>query len=106
MIQSFQFKLSNERIRWFTDNQNVIIQNYSRNSTLQAEALAIFAVCMNNCIRIEPEWIPREQDQLATYYSRIIDHNDWMLNLVLFGWLDSLWGPTPLIDLETQLMPK
>ena len=32
VLQSFQFKLSNERIRWFADNQNVvrIIQNGSR----------------------------------------------------------------------------
>ena len=79
----------------YTDNQNVvrIIQNGSRNATLQAEALAIFAVCMNNSIHIEPEWIPREHNQLADYYSRIIDHDDWMLNPIAFGRLDSLWGP-------------
>ena len=50
-------------------------------------------MCVNNYIHIEPEWIPREQNQLADYYSRIIDHDDWMLNPAVFGWLDSLWGP-------------
>ena len=68
MLESFQAKLSNERIRWFTDNQNVvrIVQYSSKHSSLQAEALAIFAMCVNNCIHIESEWIPREQNQLLT----------------------------------------
>ena len=44
------------------DNQNVvrIVQYDSKNSTLQVEALAIFAMYVTNCIHIEPEWIPRE----------------------------------------------
>ena len=36
----------------------------SRKPTLQVEALAIFSICMNNLIRIEPEWIPRDQNKL------------------------------------------
>lgn len=67
VIKSFQAKLSNERIRWFTDNQNVIriVQYGSKNSALQAKSLAMFAMCVDNCICIEPEWIPRGQNQLA-----------------------------------------
>ena len=87
VLESFQSKLSNERIRWFTINQNVVrtVQYGSKNSTLQAEALAIFAICVNNHIHIEPKWIPREQNQLAHYYSRIIDYDDCMLNPAVFG---------------------
>ena len=87
VLESFQVKLSNERIRWFTDNQNVvrIVQYGSKNAALQSEALAIFSMCINNHIRIEPEWIPREQNQLADYYSRITDYDDWMLNPAVFG---------------------
>ena len=42
-LESFQAKLSNERIRLFTDCQNIvrIVQYGSKNSTLQAEAFAI-----------------------------------------------------------------
>ena len=29
-----------------------------------------------------------------------------MLNPEVFGWLDSLWGPTPLTDLQTLSMLK
>ena len=95
VLESFQLKLNNEHIKWFTDNQNVvrIVQYGSRNAALQAEALAIFSMCVNNHIHIEPEWIPREQNQLADYYSRIVDYDDWMLNPAVFAWLDSLWGP-------------
>ena len=93
--KSFQTKLRNERVRWFTDNQNVvkIVQHGSSKPALQAEALGIFSLCVNNYIRIEPEWIPREQNELADYYSRLVDYDDWMLNPVVFAWLDNLWGP-------------
>ena len=44
-LESFQAKLSNEHIRLFTDYQNIvtvrIVQYGSKNSALQAEALAI-----------------------------------------------------------------
>ena len=95
VLESFQSKLKNERVRWFTDNQNVvrIVQYGSKKPSLQAEALGIFSTCASNNIRIEPEWIPREQNELADYYSRIVDYDDWMLNPSVFSWLDSLWGP-------------
>ena len=44
VLESFQSKLKRERIRWFTDNQNVvrIVQQGSTKPSLQAEALGIF----------------------------------------------------------------
>ena len=95
VLEAFQSKLENEWVRWFTDNQNVvrIMQCGSRLPVLQAEALKIFSACVNHHIHIEPEWVPREQNELADYFSRIIDYDDWMLNPALFNWLNSLWGP-------------
>ena len=68
----------NHRIRWFTDNQNVvrIIQVGSGKENLQAEALRIFELTVRYSIRLEPEWIPREQNQTADYISRIIDYDN------------------------------
>jgi len=37
--------------------------------------------------------IPEEQNELADFYSRIVDYDDWMLNSMVFVWLDSLGGP-------------
>ena len=95
ILESFQTFLKNERVRWFSDNQNVvrIVQYGSRKPTLQAEALAIFSVCMRNLIRIEPEWIPREQNKFADYLSRLVEYDDWMLNPEVFSMLDAKWGP-------------
>ena len=108
VLELFQSKLKNERVRWFTDNQNVvrIVQYGSKKPSLQAEALGISSTCASNNIRIEPEWIPREQNDLADYYSRIVDYDDWMLNpLFLAGWI--LCGaPTLLIVLLTHLIPN
>ena len=45
ILESFQGKLANERVRWFTDNQNVvsIVQHGSPKVVLQVEALEIFS---------------------------------------------------------------
>ena len=98
----------NERVRWFTNNQNVvrIVQHGSGKPALQVEALGIFSLCVNNHIRIEPEWIPREENELADYYSRMVDYDDWMLNPEVFNWLDTIWGPILLIDSQVQRMLK
>ena len=98
-------KLKHERVHWFTDNQNVvrIVQFGCGKSNLQGEALGIFSVCVQGNIRLEPEWIPREKNELADYYSRMVDHDDWMLNPSIFTWLDAIWGPHT-IDRFTNAM--
>ena len=95
VLEAFASKLRNERVRWFTDNQNVtrIIATGSKKPDLQAEALAIFSTSVANNIRIEPEWIPREENELADYLSRIVDHDDWSLDGAIFQQLDHRWGP-------------
>ena len=88
-------KLENHRVRWFTDNQSVarIVLYGSRKPVLQKEALAIFTTCVNYHIQLEPEWIPREENEFADYLSKLVDYNDWMLNPKVFRELDSRWGP-------------
>ena len=58
--------LQNERLRWFSDNQNMlrIIETGSRNLGLQREAIEIYSIAMKGQVRIEPEWI-QEQNQQA-----------------------------------------
>ena len=95
ILESFYGQLENERIRWFTDNQNVvrIVLHGSKKPLLQQEALAIFATCMKGKIKLEPEWIPREENLWADYLSRMIDYDDWMLNPLVFNQLNARWGP-------------
>ena len=88
-------KLSNFRVRWFTDNQNVarILVVGSKKPLLQAVALRIFSLTVQSQIRLEPEWIPRELNERADYLSRIIDYDDWQLNPSVFSELEDCWGP-------------
>ena len=59
---------------------------------LQVEALKVFRACATHNIRIEPEWVPREKNQLADYFSRIIDEEDWYINPEVYKGLDEKWG--------------
>ena len=95
VLEALESKLSNERVRWFTDNQNVvrILQVGSRKPDLQAEALAIFSISLAQHIHIEPEWVPRRDNEVADYLSRIVDYDDWSLSHNTFRALDDAWGP-------------
>jgi len=48
---------------------------------------------MGSHIHIELEWVPRKQNQLADYYSRLVDYDNYSLNPMVFEWFNSLWGP-------------
>ena len=95
VLQSLAPKLANHRVRWFSDNQNVvrIIEVGSKQPHLHAIALKIFSLAVHSQVHLQPEWIPREQNEQADFLSRIIDVDDWMLNPVVFGQLDAIWGP-------------
>ena len=43
---------------------------------LQVIALEIFSVCISKSIHLEVEWIPRTENSLADYYSRMEDYDD------------------------------
>ena len=48
VLESFAEKLHNQRLHWFTDNQNVVrfVLRGNRKSIVQVKALAIFATCV------------------------------------------------------------
>ena len=95
VLDSLGHRLSNSRVRWFTDNQNVarILEVGSRKFDLQCEVVNVFNLMLKYQIRIEPSWIPREQNEYADYLSRIVDYDDWQLNPMIFSSLDSMFGP-------------
>ena len=95
ILQAYSKTLQGETVKWLTDNQNVvrIIEHGSRKPLLQEIAVNILSVLMGRAIRLEMAWVPREENQQADYLSRLIDHDDWMVNPFIFQWLDSVWGP-------------
>eukprot|EP00731_Ephydatia_muelleri_P022428 Em0015g11a len=95
VLDSIAPKLRNVRVRWFSDNQNVvrIIQVGSRKAHLQEQAMRVFETCIAYQNRLEPEWLPREENELADFISRIIDYDDWQVDPECFYDLDGIWGP-------------
>ena len=95
VLEALKCKLSNERVCWFTDNQNVvrILMVDSRKPELQAKALAVFSISLSHHLHKEPEWVPRKNNETADYLSRIVDYDDWSLSRSTFRDLDRQWGP-------------
>ena len=60
VLDSIAPKLRNVRVKWFSDNQNVvrILQVGSRKPHLQEQAMKVFQTCIDYQIRLEPDWLP------------------------------------------------
>ena len=81
-----------------SDNQAAvrIIEVGSRHAHLQEQAMAIHEVCTRHSIKIAAEWVPREKNQLADFYSKLVDMDDWQVEPSIFQLLDEKWGPHTL----------
>jgi len=53
-----------------------------------------------------PEWVPREENELADYYSKVVDVDDWQINPRLFQSLDEAWGPHTLDGFASLITKK
>ena len=42
-------------------------------------------ICVLHGIYIKPEWVPRSRNEQADYLSRIVDFDDWFVDLVFFA---------------------
>ena len=95
VLQSFASKLKGHAVKWFSDNQAVVrmVQVGSGKPHLQEGALSIFELCFQHNIKLEMEWVPRSANELPDYMSRVRDFDDWMVNPILFQYLDQIWGP-------------
>ncbi|CAC5365878.1 unnamed protein product [Mytilus coruscus] len=82
-------------VKIYTDNQNVvrITTAGSMNAELQVLAIEIFNLCVQNSISMEVEWVPREENKIADFYSKIFDFDDWHISDIHFKYFHSLWGP-------------
>ena len=95
VLCSFAEKMAGNTVKWFTDNQGVkqIISVGSKRSHLQDGAMAIFEVCFKHSITLEVDWVPRSLNERADFFSRIIDHDDWSVEMQIPG-NRLLLGPT------------
>lgn len=56
----------------------------NRKPLLQAEALIVFNLCVAHHLTIEPAWIPRKDNRVADYLSKVADEDNWMIHLMIF----------------------
>ncbi|VDI24030.1 Hypothetical predicted protein [Mytilus galloprovincialis] len=84
---SFKNVFEGKTLKWYTDNQNCvkIVKAGSMNEKLQILALSIFSVCIQKCISIDIQWIPRSQNSQADYISRMVDYEDWGVSNEFFS---------------------
>lgn len=95
VLQSLCLCLSNKLVKIYTDNQNVVrICNVgSMKPDLQTLALQIYQLCIRYSIVIELEWIPRDLNFVADYYSKLFDFDDWSISQHMFNFFNQKWGP-------------
>ena len=107
-LSSFKEAFESKVIKWFTDNQNCvkIVRSGSMNEKLQCIALSIFSICIEKCISIDIQWIPRTQNATADYLSKIIDHEDWGVSVEFFQFMNQLWGPHTVDRFASSLNTK
>ncbi|CAC5425737.1 unnamed protein product [Mytilus coruscus] len=98
--------IKDKRLKWFTDNQNVvsIITKGSMKGHLQDISCDIYQSCLRHNISLDVEWVPRTQNENADFISRIVDSDDWsVFNREIADLPDELLNSLNLIpDLLTE----
>lgn len=94
-IVSLISKIRNRTVKLYTDNQNVvkIIKSGSMKKSLHDIAINIFSNCIQNQILLEAEWIPRSENEVADYFSKMYDYDDWSISDTVFQFFNNKWGP-------------
>lgn len=94
VIESFKYILSKQCIQINVDSLNAsrILSVGSPKRHLQSIAIDIFKTSLLHDIKLIPQWIPREQNTLADFYSKIKDTDDWSIDKDTFLYLQSIFG--------------
>ena len=94
-VQTFAQFLKGQKLKIFSDNQNVIriLSVGSKIPALNSIAISLFKFSLAHSISFQFQWIPRSQNAKAVYLSRLVDADDWYLNPQLCQLLSSFWGP-------------
>jgi hypothetical protein len=71
---------------------------------LQVLCLCIFWFRRENCIQLEPVWIPRKRNQLLDYLSKVREVDDFGLQPPVFVHIQQLFGPLSLTVLPARTM--
>ena len=95
VLQSYGEILRNQTVQVNMDNFGAtrVLTIGSSKEVLQTLALDIFYHCLRNNIKLTPEWIPRDQNYDADYFSKINDSDGWGVDQNTFNHINSHFGP-------------
>jgi ribonuclease HI len=81
-------RLSGRTVIVCTDNQGTCFNILKAGSTapgIHLECRRIFWYCIRQDIQLTARWIPRELNQVADFYSKLVDYSDWQLLPAVFA---------------------
>ncbi|GAQ87894.1 hypothetical protein KFL_003850140, partial [Klebsormidium nitens] len=96
LLRSVGHLLRGHRVIARGDAQNVfwiLDRGGSRLEHLQEICLDIFWLCHSLHIDLTPDWVPRAQNELADYLSKLVDYDDFGLQPAAFSHLLQQLGP-------------
>lgn len=95
LLQVCAAHLRNRAVRVFTDSfttTRVCIKG-SPKKCINEVAERIFLFCTARSVRLQVQWVPREENVLADELSKVASPGDWSLARKWFQLLDQRWGP-------------
>jgi hypothetical protein len=94
-LSHFKDNFRNKIVKFYTDSQAAasILRNGSRRIHLHNISRRIFDICLELGVRLEIEWIPRDQNAIADHLSHFVDWDDWQVENWVFQILETNWGP-------------
>ena len=87
--------LERSYVKCHTDNKGVatIVKSGSNKVHLHKLAMEMFSLSREHDIAIDMEWIPRSDNEVADYLSKIVDFDDRGVKDSYFHTLNSIWDP-------------
>ena len=100
--------LSGESIQLNLDSYNStrILTVGSSKQHLQQIAIDIFKLCLQNDVKIHHQWIPRELNSTADFFSKEIDSDNWSIDDVSFQNINKAFGPFTIDRFADDLNKK
>ena len=108
VLTSFGYILKNQSVQVNINNSSAcpILSIGSSKPHLQNLAIEVFNFCTLFNIKLIPQWIPREQNYLADFYSRMNDTDNWSIDSESFNIISNKYGPFSIDRFVNKLKKK
>ena len=108
VLNSFGYILKKQSVQVNIDNSSTcgILSIGSSKPHLQNLVIDIFNFCTRFNIELIPQWIQKEQNYLAAFYSRTNDMDNWSIDNESFNIINNKYGPFSVERFANNLKKK